>query len=44
MSDMVAECEDCRLLYAVSSVGEPITQRAYTCDDCGGYVDVVAGS
>jgi hypothetical protein len=37
---MIARCEDCGLVYGVDYAGVPETQEAFTCDDCGGYVDV----
>ena len=39
MTDQLARCEDCGLTYQLNEHGEPVTTRAYTCDDCGGYVD-----
>lgn len=34
-----AQCEDCGLVYPLDEIGEPKTQVAYTCDDCGGPVE-----
>lgn len=36
-----AVCEDCGLNYPVGRLDIPITGYPYTCDDCGGYVEVV---
>lgn len=35
-----AVCEDCELTYPLDEDGEPKTEAAYTCDDCGGAVEV----
>jgi len=35
-----AVCEDCGLRYPLGRADVPITAHPYTCDDCGGYVDV----
>ncbi len=42
MSDeaRAAFCEDCGLEYGISDGEIPVTVKAYTCDDCGGYVGV----
>jgi hypothetical protein len=32
-------CDTCGLAYDLDEHGVPMTQAAYTCDDCGGYVD-----
>lgn len=36
----MAECEKCGLKYPLDEIGSPETEQSYTCDDCGGYVDV----
>lgn len=36
-----ARCEDCGLEYEVGRNDVPVTEEPFTCDDCGGYVDVV---
>ena len=38
--ELLAFCEDCELPYRVGHAGIPLTSHSYTCDDCGGYVDV----
>ena len=35
-----AQCEDCGLVYGLAD-GDPKTEQPYTCDDCGGAVEVV---
>ena len=35
-----AMCEDCEQTYAVDGTGVPKTKTAFTCDDCGGAVEV----
>ena len=35
-----AMCEDCEQTYAVDGTGVPKTKEAFTCDDCGGAVEV----
>lgn len=35
-----AVCGDCGLTYRLGRNDVPITSYPYTCDDCGGYVDV----
>lgn len=35
-----AVCEECGLRYALTPWGDPATDAPYTCDDCGGYVEV----
>lgn len=37
---MIARCENCGLEYGVKSYGDPDTIVAFTCDDCGGAVEV----
>lgn len=38
-----AVCEDCGLNYEVGREHIPVTVDPFTCDDCGGYVDVPDG-
>lgn len=36
-----AVCEGCGLIYPLDEDGEPKTDGAYTCDDCGEAVEVI---
>lgn len=37
-----ARCDECGLTYDVGRFDVPITEVSYTCDDCGGYVDLMS--
>jgi len=39
---VIAHCTSCGLVYGVSRDGEPETDREWTCDDCGGPVEIDA--
>lgn len=38
---MIAQCEQCPLTYQVDEDGCPVTIEPFTCDDCGGSVEVL---
>lgn len=35
-----AVCEECELIYSLDDDGQPKTIEPFTCDDCGGAVEV----